>query len=47
MEHAARFYYREHETLNVMLSEAKHPAKYAARFLAALGMTMFNISRSR
>ncbi len=25
-----------------MLSEASHLAKYAARFLATLGMTMFN-----
>ena len=33
--------------LNVMLSEAKHLARYSARFLAAFGMTRFNIARSR
>jgi hypothetical protein len=28
---------------NVMLGEAKHLAAFASRFLAALGMTTFNI----
>jgi hypothetical protein len=32
--------------LNVMLSEAKHLAAFVSRFLAALGMTTFNIFRS-
>ena len=32
--------------LYVMLSEAKHPAQHPARFLAALAMTVLNISRS-
>jgi hypothetical protein len=30
-----------------MLSEAKHPAALASSFLATLGMTPFNISRSQ
>jgi hypothetical protein len=30
-----------------MLSEAKYLAAFASRFLAALGMTTFNVSRSR
>jgi hypothetical protein len=30
-----------------MLSEAKHLAAFASRFLAALEMTTFDISRSR
>ena len=29
-----------------MLSEARHLAKHAARFLAKLGMTMFGISHA-
>jgi hypothetical protein len=29
-----------------MLSAAQHLAAFSARFLAALGMTTFNISRS-
>jgi hypothetical protein len=37
----------EQKWLNVMLSEAKHLAALASRFLAALGMTTFNISGSR
>ena len=32
--------------MNVMLSGAKHLAQHPARFLAALGMTMFNFSCS-
>ena len=28
-----------------MVSEAKHPARHSARFLAALGMTVFNLAR--
>jgi hypothetical protein len=32
---------------DVMLSDAKHVAAFAGRFLAALGMTTFNVFRSR
>jgi hypothetical protein len=40
-------YYGERKWLNVVLSEAKQLATFATRFLAALGMTPFDISRSR
>ncbi len=41
-----RSYYRERKWSNVMLSEAKYLVAFSSRFLAALVMTTFNISRS-
>jgi hypothetical protein len=40
---AHRSYYREQKRLDAMLSEAKHLAVFASGFLAALGMTTFNV----